>query len=87
MPLTLDELRSRISTLDWQIVQLLSERMKLARQIGHYKKENRLPLVDEQREKDVIHNICLLPHEGIDNKDLIRLYEEIIRISRNIQME
>lgn len=87
MTLTLDELRSRISTIDWQIVQLLSERMKMSRQIGQYKKMNQIPLVDEQREKIVIQNICTLPHQGIDDQDLIRLYEEIIRISRNIQTE
>jgi len=87
MTLSLDKLRSRITILDEQLVQLLSERMQLSRQIGQYKKEHNLPLVDEQREKNVLIHITSLPHEGIEKNDLIRLYEVMIQISRNIQME
>ena len=40
----LQEIRSRLDTLDDQLTALFLERMDLAAQVAEYKKENNLPI-------------------------------------------
>ncbi|MEO0312116.1 MAG: hypothetical protein RIQ89_1773 [Bacteroidota bacterium] len=45
----LDELRNRIDQIDETILELISKRMELARQIGIYKKENGITILQVER--------------------------------------
>lgn len=47
-------LREQIQTIDTQILELASERMKLCRKVGEYKRENQLPIKDYKVEKQII---------------------------------
>lgn len=50
----LEDLRERIDTLDEKILQLLSERMSVARNIGQYKKENNMTVFQVERWNEII---------------------------------
>lgn len=48
------EYRKRIDEIDREILRLFEERMRTAEKIGEYKKQNGLPITDENREKEVV---------------------------------
>ncbi|GAB6101763.1 hypothetical protein JCM16138_09860 [Thermococcus atlanticus] len=50
----LHELRKRIDMIDEQIIELLEERVRIAREIGEIKRELGLPIRDEKREEEVL---------------------------------
>lgn len=81
----LQEHRTRIQTLDWQIVCLIDERMKIVRQIAGLKKESGKAIFDQTREDTVMTAVLRMPHEHIGSENLKLLYESILEISRNIQ--
>lgn len=51
---TLRSFRDRIDSIDEQIVDLLSTRMKIAEEIGLYKKNHNLPIVQVKRWNDIV---------------------------------
>lgn len=81
-------LRKEIDEIDWQILKLLARRLRLVRDIGEYKKKNRLPVLDVQREKELIlerkeqGDGLKLKDEFIDN-----FFSLILKESRRIQDE
>ena len=46
---TLEELRARIDDIDVQMVALFEQRMNVTRQVGEYKKEHGMPVLDRNR--------------------------------------
>ena len=50
----IQELRNQINEIDEQLVRVFDARMKVALQIGKYKKENDLPVFDPARERAVL---------------------------------
>ena len=46
---SLTELRSQIDKLDDELLELLSRRMRVSRDIGQYKKEHNMPVLQAQR--------------------------------------
>ncbi len=50
----LEDLRDRIDTLDEKILTLMSERMSIARNIGQYKKDNNMTVLQVERWNDII---------------------------------
>ena len=48
---TLREYRESIDNIDAALVHLLSERFKITKKVGHYKKEANLPPADKARER------------------------------------
>ena len=53
----LNELRNQIDQIDKEMAVLFEKRMKIVKQIGEYKKENNLPILDKKREEEVIERI------------------------------
>lgn len=47
-------LRKKIDSIDERIIQLLSERMKIAEAIGEYKKEKNITILQVERWKDIV---------------------------------
>lgn len=56
----LDYLRSQIRDIDRQILELTSQRMELARQVGEYKARHRLPIKDYKVEKLILERATQL---------------------------
>lgn len=50
----MQEFRSQINQIDEQLVRLFDARMKVALEIGKYKKANSLPVYDAAREQAVL---------------------------------
>jgi len=50
----LDELRDRINSIDERILVLVAERMSVAREIGQYKKENNMTILQVERWNDIL---------------------------------
>lgn len=50
----LSELRSDIDKIDQKIILLIKKRLKIAKEIGKYKKENKLPVKDSTREREIL---------------------------------
>ncbi|MBQ5750773.1 MAG: bifunctional 3-deoxy-7-phosphoheptulonate synthase/chorismate mutase type II [Bacteroidaceae bacterium] len=51
---TLSQLRQRIDNLDNDLISLLAERMRVSREIGHYKKENNMPIFQAHRYDEIL---------------------------------
>jgi len=52
--MNLDNIRENINAIDDQLAALFEERMNLAHQVGTYKAERNLPILDTGRERDII---------------------------------
>ena len=50
----LQELRKQIDELDSSLLELLSKRMRIAREIGLYKKEHNLPVLQAGRYEEIL---------------------------------
>ena len=52
---SLAELRREIDKLDNQLMSLLSKRMRVSREIGQYKKEHNMPVLQAQRYDEILN--------------------------------
>jgi chorismate mutase/prephenate dehydratase len=83
-----ERIREKINAVDARILEALSERVHLAKEIGQYKKKAGLSIVDAARETIVLRKIGEeatrrnLPREKVE-----AVYREIIRLCRSVQME
>ena len=52
---SLTELRSQIDKLDDELLELLSRRMRVSRDIGQYKKEHSMPILQAKRYDEILN--------------------------------
>ena len=64
--LDLDQLRTQIDDIDTQITELFKQRMEIALDVAKYKKENGLPVLNDRREKEVLHKVSEQIGEPLD---------------------
>ena len=83
----IEDWRKRIDELDSKLVALLSERAKAAIAIGKLKRDTSLPIYEPDRERVVFENVQNANHGPLPCRDLVRIYERIIDVMRNIQKE
>ncbi len=76
--------RSEISDIDEQIVALFQKRMAIAKEIALYKKENRLPIYDSERERAVLNRVTALAGEELADYTGV-LYQTMFDVSRSYQ--
>lgn len=82
----LESLRSKISQLDDELLQILSQRMKLAEDIGAYKKENNIAILQAGRWTDTInHAIEVGSKLGLSKRFILDYYVAIHLESINHQ--
>ena len=79
--------RKKIDELDRQLVQLLSERAQAAVEIGRLKRNTNLPIYEPERERIVFENVQEMNRGPLPGRDLVRIFERIIDVMRNIQKE
>lgn len=80
----LDELRARIDKLDDRLLELLAERMRVACEIGHYKKEHGMPVLQTRRYEELLsRRTAQATESGMDSgfiQSVLRaIHEESIR--------
>ncbi|MBQ4595682.1 MAG: chorismate mutase, partial [Firmicutes bacterium] len=64
--LDLSQLRTQIDDIDTQITELFKQRMEIALDVAKYKKENGLPVLNDRREKEVLHKVSEQIGEPLD---------------------
>jgi chorismate mutase/prephenate dehydratase len=81
----LEQCRKEIDEIDRELLALFERRMNVAVRVANYKKENNLPIYDEERESKIIKKNV----DNLKNKhyDLIarRFFLSIMELSRSLQ--
>ena len=78
--------REQIDQIDEQIIDLLSERLRLTRKIGVIKDKINKPVIDKDREVDLnarIEKICR--QKGLDSSFISNLWQLILHESYRVQ--
>ena len=77
----LKDIREKIDIVDNQIKELYLKRLELVKKVAQYKKENNLPILSSDREKQLTDNLCKGLNEE-NRKDIKLLYEVIMSYSK-----
>lgn len=79
----LKQLRDGIDNIDHQLMELLDKRFELVKQVGAYKKENKLPIVDNDRQKFILEKA-----NNFNNSSPIKkIYQQIFTTSCEVEDE
>ncbi len=82
----LDSLRKKIDAIDAQILELLSQRMKLVLKIGEFKKLHGIVPLDKNRWQKVLGSKLLLAKKLGLNTEMIRdIYERIHKAALELE--
>ncbi|MCX6748406.1 MAG: chorismate mutase [Candidatus Pacearchaeota archaeon] len=81
----IEDLREMINQVDADLLKLTEDRFEIAREIGRYKKENKLPIEDLKREKEIIDNI--IKSSKLDARFVEKLFKLLFEESKRIQGE
>ena len=83
----LKEARLIINEVDSKMVELFKERMKAAKMVAEYKKENNLPVLDKAREEALINkNLGLLNDRELE-KYYLTFLEGMLTASKDYQKD
>lgn len=81
----LQELREKIDRVDDELIRLYGERMELTRQVGRWKRENGIPVLDTERERNLLNRVG--EKAGEENENGVRaLFGFLMAQSRTNQM-
>lgn len=79
----LEQLRDGINNIDHQLMELLDKRFELVKQVGAFKKENKLPIVDNDRQKFILEKA-----NNFNNSSSIKkIYQQIFTTSCEVEDE
>lgn len=79
--------RKKIDELDRRLVELLGERARAAVEIGRLKRNTSLPIYEPERERIVFENVQRMNQGPLPGRELVRIFERIMDVMRNIQKE
>ncbi|MEE3427428.1 MAG: prephenate dehydratase [Ruminococcus sp.] len=79
----LNEIRKDINEIDDKLLELYKRRMDCAEEVGYYKKENNIPILNEKREEEIFNKIE--ENGGKYGASARMLYSTIMELSRALQ--
>lgn len=79
----LNEIRKDINEIDDKLLELYKRRMDCAEEVGYYKKEKNIPILNEKREEDILNKIE--ENGGKYGASARMLYSTIMELSRALQ--
>ena len=82
----LQELRRDIDAIDRELVELFRRRMDVTARVGAYKRSRGVPVLDQERERQVLQNKGELAGEAL-RPAVITLYQTIMALSRRQQRD
>lgn len=82
----LQSLRGQIDQIDRQMVELFRQRMDVTRRVGRYKAEHNLPVLDQERERQVLLDKGDLAGEEL-RPAVTTLFQTIMALSRRQQRD
>lgn len=78
----IDELRARIDEIDGELLDLLASRMKVADEIGRYKKQNNITILQPDRWDKILAKVFVKGEEkSLDNEFLEKIFKAIHQAS------
>jgi chorismate mutase len=84
----LSRLREEIARIDRTLIELIAERVRLARKVGVAKRAAGLPTQDPAREAAVIRQAAESAREaGLMDDDIRQIFWQVIGLSRRAQLE
>lgn len=84
----LDDLRMQIDDIDNQLIDLLAERMKISKEIGLYKLQNNITILQSRRYNEIIRDRNeKAMRKGIDQVFVNKIFEHIHEASVLVQNE
>jgi chorismate mutase/prephenate dehydratase len=83
--MSLDDLRRRIDTIDDQILTLLEQRAEVAASIAREKRDSKLPIVDPERERQVLDRLARKGAGHFPRAAIAAVYREVISACVAIQ--
>lgn len=84
----LQALRERIEQIDRELIDLIAERVRIAREVGVVKRELGAPTLDPAREAMVVRRAGELAREaGVGDEDVRYIFWHLIGLSRRAQLE
>lgn len=63
----IQDYRAKIDEVDSELVRLYGERMEITREIGRYKREHNLPVLDTERERNLLNRVGEMAGEENEN--------------------
>ena len=81
----LSEIRTRIDAVDDQLLKLFLERMELAEEVAAYKNEHHLPILNKQREREILAKVTA--RAGDKERYAYHLYSTLFELARSRQAE
>ena len=81
----LSEIRTRIDAVDDQLLKLFLERMELAEEVAVYKNEHHLPILNKQREREILAKVTA--RAGDKERYAYHLYSTLFELARSRQAE
>lgn len=82
----LNQCRDEIDRIDKELIRLFQERMEVVENVGKYKKAHNIPILNEEREKQVIEKNLLLMKDSL-KKEGKEFLEDLMSISRKYQQK
>jgi chorismate mutase len=83
--MNISDWRRRMDEIDKKLVELLNERCKCALQIGHLKLQEKIPLYQPAREKEVLANAENNNQGPLSHAAIRRLFERIVDEARSAE--
>lgn len=82
----LQDIRNDIDKIDQQLIQLFAKRMNTVEEIVNYKKENNIPILNRDRENEIIEQHTAKMGSSL-KPYAIEFLESILKISKEYQIE
>lgn len=86
MSYDINELRTRIDQINDEMLTLFIERMGLSAQVAQYKRDNKLPVTDRTREREILRSITEKAGDEMESYARV-LFETLISLSKSYQAE
>jgi chorismate mutase-like protein len=84
--MSIQGLRKEIDMIDEKLLELLNARARYAIRIGEEKNSEKLDIFDRERETYIINRMVDLNKGPLSERDVNRLFTEIVAICREIQL-
>jgi|UniRef100_A0A6C0J6T1 monofunctional chorismate mutase len=81
----MDEFRKSIDLIDNQLMELLINRLHIVKEIGEYKRENNLPILDKNREQLIYDKINNKYISDVENNFVKSIYIKLMEETKKIQ--
>ncbi len=81
----LEQYRNQIDQIDQQLIALLDARFTVTKQVGEYKREHGVPVLNQNREQQIIDKISAIDLQH--SEQVTQVYLAIMDISKKQQDE